>query len=254
MDSLDPGEHESKLREFYKEHYFNELKRRDDFGSRITLPLGVLSILVGGFVAAFREVKRPETPLDIAIIVLLAVAALLAGLVVVNLWRSYHDNAYWVIATPAEISRYRHGLEDYYSALEAASETNTMQLALAEVLEYIDSEYAKHADHNSRVNERRSHFLHVANKFLAVTLAVAAITLALQLTRLAKEPDRPQMVRITNPRDFIMSSSSSDPSKKGDSSASAVSGTPSKPPVPQKPLPPPGRLIREDSDPGMNRR
>jgi len=254
MDPLDPGEHETKLREFYKEHYFNELKRRDDFGSRITLPLGVLSILVGGFVSAFREVKRPVTSVDYAIIALLIVAALLAGFVVVNLWRSYHDNAYWVIATPAEISSYRHGLENYYSALETASEANPRQLALTEVLEYIDSEYAKHADHNSRVNERRSHFIHVANKFLAVTLAVAAITLALQLTKLANEPDQPQMVRIVNPRDFIMSSSSSDQSKKGGSSASSANGTPPKPPVPQKPLPPPGRLIREDSDPGMSRR
>lgn len=30
----------------------------------MTLPLGVLSILIGGFVAAFREVKKPDSTIE----------------------------------------------------------------------------------------------------------------------------------------------------------------------------------------------
>jgi hypothetical protein len=179
---------EDRLSEFYKEHYFNELRRREELAGRITLPFGVLSILIGGFVAAFREVKKPDSTIEYVIAILLVGASLLAGLVIINLWRSYHNNTYWVIETPAQILRYKEDLASYYEEIGAEKGGDPNKKALWEVLNYIDGEYAKHADYNSRINDRRSFFLLQANTYLAITIAVAALTLILQLVRLASLP------------------------------------------------------------------
>ncbi len=176
---------ENRLSDFYKEHYFNELKRREELTGRITLPLGILSILIGSIVAAFREINRPDTLNEYLIVILLICAVFPACMVIVNLWRSYHNNRYWVIDTPAQIMSYKNKLLVYYEDPGIATEGAPAEEAILDVLAYIDQEYAKHADYNSRVNDRRSYFLAPANVYLAVTLAVATLALVLQLTRLA---------------------------------------------------------------------
>jgi hypothetical protein len=244
---------ENRLSDFYKEHYFNELKRREELTGRITLPLGILSILIGSIVAAFREINKPETVVEHLIVILLICAALPACMVIINLWKSYHNNRYWVIDTPAQIMDYKNRLLNYYKDPGIEAEGAPTDEALLDVLSYIDEEYAKHADYNSRVNDRRSYFLTQANVYLAVTLAVLTLALALQLTRLASLPEQPQKVKITNIREVSMPATAGTPANPPNGTGPASNSNPPKPQIPQKPLPTGGRLIREDVDPGQVR-
>jgi hypothetical protein len=244
---------ENRLSDFYKEHYFNELKRREELTGRITLPLGILSILIGSIVAAFREINRPDTLNEYLIVIFLICAVFPACMVIVNLWRSYHNNRYWVIDTPAQIMSYKNKLIIYYEDPGIATENAPVEEAILDVLAYIDHEYAKHADYNSRVSDRRSYFLAQANVYLAVTLAVATLALVLQLTRLASLPEQPQKVKIINIREVYMPTPAGKPASPANGAGSVSNNNPPKPPIPQKPLPTGGRLIRGDVDPGQVR-
>ena len=243
---------ENRLSDFYKEHYFNELKRREELTGRVTLPLGVLSILIGSIVAAFREINKPDTPIEYLIVLLLICAVLPAIMVIVNLWKSYH-NRYWVIDTPAEIMNYKNKLLRYYEDPGVETEGAPMEEALLDVLAYIDQEYAKHADYNSRESDRRSFILGQANVYLAITLAVATLALVLQLTRLGSLPEQPQKVKIINIREISMATPTGKPAGPTNGSGSVSNNNPPKPPIPQKPQPTGGRLIRGDVDPGKVR-
>ena len=243
---------ENRLSDFYKEHYFNELKRREELTGRVTLPLGVLSILIGSIVAAFREINKPDTPIEYLIVLLLICAVLPACMVIVNLWKSYH-NRYWVIDTPAEIMNYKNKLIRYYEDPGVEIEGAPMEEALLDVLAYIDQEYAKHADYNSRESDRRSFILGQANVYLAITLAVATLALVLQLTRLGSLPEQPQKVKIINIREISMATPTGKPAGPANGSGSVSNNNPPKPPIPQKPQPTGGRLIRGDVDPGQVR-
>ncbi|MFN9644230.1 MAG: hypothetical protein ACK6BG_03680 [Cyanobacteriota bacterium] len=244
---------ENRLSDFYKEHYFNELKRREELTGRIALPLGILSILIGSIVAAFREINRPDTLNEYLIVILLICAVFPACMVIINLWRSYHNNRYWVIDTPAQIMSYKNKLLVYYEDPGIATESAPAEEAILDVLAYIDQEYAKHADYNSRVRDRRSYFLTQANVYLAVTLAVATLALVLQLTRLASLPEQPQKVKIVNIREVSMPTPSGKPVTPANGAGSVSNNNLPKQPVPQKPLPTGGRLIRGDVDPGQVR-
>jgi hypothetical protein len=243
---------ENRLSDFYKEHYFNELKRREELTGRVTLPLGVLSILIGSIVAAFREINKPGTPIEYLIVLLLICAVLPACMVIVNLWKSYH-NRYWVIDTPAEIMNYKNELIRYYEDPGIETEGAPMEEALLDVLAYIDQEYAKHADYNSRESDRRSFILTQANVYLAITLTVATIALVLQLTRLAGLPEQSQKVKIINIREISMAAPTGKPAGPTNGTGSVSNNNPPKPPIPQKPQPTGGRLIRGDVDPGQVR-
>jgi len=244
---------EKRLSDFYKEHYFNELKRKEELTGRVTLPLGVLSILIGSIVAAFREINKPDTLIEYLIVILLICAVLPACMVVVNLWKSYH-NRYWVIDTPAEIMNYKNKLLNYYGDPGVEIEGAPMEEALLDVLAYIDQEYAKHADYNSRESDRRSFILMRANVYLAITLAVATLALVLQLTRLASLPEQPQRVKIVNIREITMATpTGSKPAGPTSGPGSVSNNNPPKHPIPQKPQPTGGRLIRGDVDPGQVR-
>lgn len=244
---------ENRLSDFCKEHYFNELKRREELSGRITLPLGVLSILIGSIVAAFREISRPDTTIEYLIVILLICAAIPACMVIVSLWQSYHNHRYWVIDTPAQIMSYKNSLINYYEHPSVNAGAVPKELALLDVLAYIDQEYAKHADYNSRVSDRRSYFLSKANVYLAITLVVATLALVFQLTRLAGLPEQPQTVKIVNIRDFSMATPSGKPESAANGSGPVSNNNIPKPPIPQKPQPTGGRLIREDVDPGQVR-
>lgn len=229
------------------------MKRKEELTGRVTLPLGVLSILIGSIVAAFREINKPDTLIEYLIVILLICAVLPACMVVVNLWKSYH-NRYWVIDTPAEIMNYKNKLLNYYGDPGVEIEGAPMEEALLDVLAYIDQEYAKHADYNSRESDRRSFILMRANVYLAITLAVATLALVLQLTRLASLPEQPQRVKIVNIREITMATpTGSKPAGPTSGPGSVSNNNPPKPPIPQKPQPTGGRLIRGDVDPGQIR-
>jgi hypothetical protein len=245
---------ENRLSDFYKEHYFNELKRREELAGRITLPLGVLTVLIGSIIAAFREITKPDTTVEYLIMFLLICAALPSCMVIGSLWKSYHNNRYWVIDTPAQIMNYKNELLNYYEDPGVNTEGVPKEKALLDVLAYIDQQYAKHADYNSKVSDRRSYFLSQANVYLAITLAVATFALVLQLTRLSSLPEQPQSVKIINIRDFSMATPTGSKTGSPSSGTGSISNNnPPKPPIPQKPQPTGGRLIRGDVDPGQVR-
>jgi hypothetical protein len=150
---------ENRLSDIYEEHYFNELKRSAELAGRITLPLGILSILIGSIVAAFREINRLDTLGEHLIVISLICAVFPVCMVIANLWRSCHNNRYWVIDTPAQIMSHKNKLIIYCDDPGIATDSDPAEKAILDALAYTDREYSKHADYNSRVSDRRPYFL-----------------------------------------------------------------------------------------------
>ena len=238
------------IRDYYKEHYCLEAARKNDLTNALSLPLGILSLLIGGLVVVARDIHVPLNNIAVLQLALMAVAAAFILLSAYFLVRSYYNYEYGYAPTPLEIKAFKEGLVAYYVAL-GEKEATAVQKADEEALEHVDAEYAAHADRNAKNNNRKSSFIHNANGALICaiisTLAVGATHLATSIRAVSE----PQKVEVVNLKEIKMANPTN------------VTAVPPVPPavpkitptpvVPMKPSPPPGRVIKEHVDPKLKK-
>jgi len=81
-----------ELRDFYKEHYSLEVSRHQELTSALALPLGVLSLLIGGLVLIAKEIHIPLDGWMAFLVVALGVGFCLCGVTAYFLIRSYFNS------------------------------------------------------------------------------------------------------------------------------------------------------------------
>jgi len=234
------------IRDHYKEHYCLEAARKYDLSNALSLPLGILSLLIGGLVVVAQGIHVPLSNIDVLQLALMAVAAAFILLSAYFLVRSYYNYEYGYAPTPLEIKTFKEGLVAYYVAL-GETPAAAVKKADEEALEHVDAEYAVHADRNAKNNNRKSSFIHNANGAL---ICAIASTLAVGVTHLAtsiRTASEPQKVEVINLKEIKMAIPTKEtPVVPVPPAVPKITPTPV---VPTKPTPPPGRVIKEHVDP-----
>ncbi len=229
------------LRDFYRSHYEREMVRKTDLTTALSIPVGVLSLLVGALVLMAKELHFPlgdaEQVLRIAISVS-ALASLVSGYF---LFRSLYNFAYGYVATPLEIQDYKVKLAAYHEA-SGLSAFEAKRTAEDETLEYIDDEYAKYADRNSKNNDIKSTYLHQANGAMIGAVLFGVVAGGAYIGNSLSAAPPPTKTEITNLPEIV---------KMIQAQQAATTPTPPPPPPPPavRPNPPPGRVIKEDERP-----
>ncbi len=154
------------LNEFYKDHYFFELSRKEQLSSAVNIPAGVITIIAGVIIAIVNTIDAPFTYLEIAELFLLSLATIGLFTSIFFLIRSYFNYGYGYIATSLEVMSYKNDLEKFYKDEE---KENKQQVA-KEIEDYINYEYVKYTDLNIRNNDIKSSYIHKANWALIITL------------------------------------------------------------------------------------
>lgn len=232
------------LRDFYKSHYDLELSRKTDLTTALSVPIGVLSLLVGGLVILAKELHFPLSNSETIEAIALALSAAASVISGYFLFRSLHNFSYGYVATPLEVWIYQTKLAAYHEAA-GRSDGDAKRLAEEETLDYIASEYAKYADRNSKNNDIKSTFLHLANGAMVAAVLFAVVGAASYIWGSISSPAPVAKVEVTNMKGLTMQAVSAEAT-----SAPAPSPAPAPAPTLERPLPPPGRVIKEDHRPG----
>lgn len=230
------------LREFYKSQYATEAARKTELTAALSLPVGVLSVLVGGLVVMSKELHLPFSigeHVQFAAIALSAFACACAGYF---LFRSLYNFAYGYSPTALELKNYKEKLVAFHRS-DGQPESEANQIAEAETLKYIDGEYAKNTDRNSKNNDIKSSYLHRANGSIIAAVAFAAVACIAYVFNSVSSPKPIQRIELVNPKE--VTTMPVDPPVQP---TTPTSPPPVTTPV-TRPAPPPSRVIKEDKGP-----
>ena len=229
------------LREFYRDQYNREVTRRQELTASVTIPLGVLSLIFGGLFVVVKEISPPFTAAKITLFAALGVTILTCCVAIYFLCRCYFHYKYKYMATSQTIQNYLTETVAFHVA-SGKGDVRAKLIATGEVLEYVDSAFARTTEHNTLMNDRKSGFLHRANVAMIVALISAAAVAVIYLSITVPVEKSVSKIEITNLKEFSMLV----PTKlQGTIASQTPVPTPAPPPPPTRPTAPPDRELRE---------
>ena len=225
------------IREFYKCHYDLELTRKTDLTAALSVPVGILSLLIGGLILMAKELHLPLSLCERLIAAGIVASAFALVVSTYFLFRSLHNFAYGYIATPLEIQQYQAGLLAFHEGA-GMSPPDARKLAEEETLDYVDSEYAKYADRNAKNNDIKSSFLHRANGAMIAAVVLSGVAGLAYVCNSVGSPTSVSKVEVINLKEASPVIN-----------VQPLQTVTAPPPPPPRPNPPPGRIIREYQTP-----
>lgn len=163
-----------ELRQLYEKLYFLEVDARDKIHGRLQLSLTLL-LAVGGAVVFLLQNFDYQTgtwTLLRAMFMLLFCAGMVLLVIAAGFFvKAFHNPRYRFLPDSEQTARYQAELERTYEGYDQRGE-----LVFAALDRYITGYYIEYGAFNTRVNDRRSAYLHSCNG--AIVIAAAALMLA----------------------------------------------------------------------------
>lgn len=191
------------LRELYQQHYFHEIDRKDKINNATAIPLGIISIIIGGVVVVASDLDHPFDFMEKAQILFLSFAATAIFAAIYFLARCYWGYRYYYLPTTSNIKLYHDDLLSYYKT-QGMKDARASALAEKEIHEYIENEYTKNTSRNTQNNDLKQSRLFKANGLTISSVLFLALASAPYIYSQAIEPDAVQKIEITNIREFKM--------------------------------------------------
>jgi hypothetical protein len=167
--------------EFFKEAYKNESDRRAQLSSLLPIPIGIFTVVGGGFYAMAQGLHPPLNGWQIACAGLLVVAVLLGAVAAYNLVRFQFGHKYRYLPFSDEIEDFRRRSAGYY---ERAGQPPTA--ADDDVKTKLRDDYISFSSFNARVNDRKTRLLYITNSYLAAcALVVLAASVSFSIAQMS---------------------------------------------------------------------
>ncbi len=193
----------STLFDFYKELYEKEIDYKEKISNRISVPIGIISLLSG--LDSYLLLNTAFSTNDsycIALLVLIVLFNVSLGVSVYYTVKSYHGYKYLYISYPKEIEEYSKPLRNYYSENYDAFFSNT-DLSIEELTynhvkkELLYEMYLTMSDHNMKLNKKKTKYLFRTGMSIAIAiiLGIAASTVFILQYKIVQEADKQE---ITN--------------------------------------------------------
>jgi hypothetical protein len=159
--------------DFFESEYRWELERRNQLNDSVNIPFAVVVALGSALGFFLQDLKLTDsTGLSIIILVLVIVSTVALSFTIWNLVWSYHSEEYNLIDDSSGWLAHRAQIIAFY-ATNALPVGRTIEDELNEDL--IDA-YAESARINRTINNEKSKDLYVAKSWLAISLALVAVT------------------------------------------------------------------------------
>lgn len=149
--------------DFFQKHYFFELERRHKITSSLSIPVGVLVVLIGAITYLLNNYQFEQDLYSFAIAFFLLCSIISAIFTIIYLFRSYWSYVYQYLSSPTEYKQYYDELVTYYQENDTE---DYERLAKRDFEEALSENYASATDLNWRNNNRKSATLHKANTSL----------------------------------------------------------------------------------------
>lgn len=223
------------------EIYWKELERKDRINANLTLPTGIVTVLVG--VEAYYLQNLPPFKIEFCHIVFWGTFAALFVTIAITVYfliRAYIGYIYDHVANPKEIAKYISDLRTYCEAINASDISDIDDEIEKDVHTYLTSEYINYGQTNAQNNDKKSKYLHKSVVMVVISLIVFIVG-AFPFYIMNNQSPKVQKVEIVNIKP------GGDPKMADEKPAQQKPEPPPKPP--EKPQPPPGKHLREGEEP-----
>ncbi len=234
------------LLDLYKEHYFFEINRRHQLTSQLSIPIGILTVLGGLSAYIVKNNFMCSDDKKLLFAVLLSISSLFFIITIYYLIRSYYGYTYRFIPSPKDINDYKKQLSDYHKKLGSSEEKVELELE-----EFLIERYAIAAHENTWNNDSKSVFLHKANTALIYTLISLLLNASLfyyvNFNNHEKVIHKVEIINfdlLKKERILIMPNDQPPKQQQGQ-----VQDQGQQQEQPIRPIAPPDRLIKEDTQP-----
>ena len=172
---------DTQVLEFYKELYFFQHARRDNLDARLTLPVGVITLLAGAVLFFLKQDASTKVLAAHAILVTSLAATGALMMACVYFVRALYNHTYHHMPTLRALETHRKVLADnaaelrrYYAQYPRAAAAAMPGVPNPEgrFRTSVIEELAKGGHYNAVTNNRRSGLLHRGHSFLVAALVL----------------------------------------------------------------------------------
>jgi len=155
--------------DFYKELHNRELNRRKEIEDGINIPIGLITLMIGLISYFFQEESQflkecLSKILIILIILALLISAFYISMAFNNFLKGYE---YEYLPKPKELFNYESGVTEFNSTVKKSERENFEY--------YLKENFAKIADFNKSINDKRAEYLSYSKKAIIVALIFSLI-------------------------------------------------------------------------------
>lgn len=163
--------------DFYQDYYFRALNRKNEINSSLSIPIGLITALVGGGSYLITNFEyRFSFWMTVAFLVAAMAGLIFLLLSIYNLIKAYTNFPdrydYVFIADNEELEKYRQGLKAYYAAHPSQRDTSEEEFE-----QYLIAEMVKYTGANQKNNKRKTKFSYNCEKHLINALISIVISL-----------------------------------------------------------------------------
>lgn len=149
----------------YEKLYFHELETREKILNRLQIPLAIIVSFVSFYGYVAKGIDLSNEFWNVILYVLLLLSLILFSLSLYNFIRAFFNHTYELIPTAVETEGYRKQLIEHYKGYATSG-----QLVEDAFDNYLYKYYAECATANTKINDKRSSFIHNCNKWLVSNL------------------------------------------------------------------------------------
>lgn len=149
----------------YEKLYFHELETREKILNRLQIPLAIIVSFVSFYGYVAKGIDLTSGLWNVVLYMFLLVSLILFTLSLYNFIRAFFNHTYELIPTAVETEDYRNQLIEHYKDYPTSG-----QLVEDAFDNYLYKYYAECATANTKINDRRSSFIHNCNKWLVSNL------------------------------------------------------------------------------------
>ncbi len=183
--------------ELYEKLYFHEVEAREKISSRLQIPLAILLSIISVYAHIIKGISLNNHCLWNVVFGLTFLISIILFVTSMSYFiRSFYGHTYEFIPSAIETENYRQKLIETYKEYEDGE-----SIAEKYFDEYIYKYYNECSSLNTKVNDKRSEFLHKCNTYLILSaLPLVAAFLIFTLSGIDKNTvDKEYKIKITNP-------------------------------------------------------
>jgi hypothetical protein len=183
------------LFELYEKLYFHEVEVREKISRRLQIPLALLLSITSVFAHIVKGVSFENHSIENVIFgVFFCVSFILLIISILYFIRAFYGHKYEFIPSAIETENYRQKLIETYKDYDSLAEQQHFD-------EYLFKYYNECSSVNTKVNDKRSEFLHKCTTFLILSaLPLAVAFLIFIFAGIDKNSiDKEYKVKLTNP-------------------------------------------------------
>lgn len=192
----------SEKRDLFKEMYYFELERKESINSRISVPIGVITILSGAvfyFLNIIDKVPNMKLKLSVKIIFWLFLIVVISTIVLTAM--AYYGYKYFYIPIPRDIEKDYKIIQDYYDEnytkyFKSKTQETKDELINKKFDEYLCQRYMDATTSNTKLNTRKLRLLRYAGWGILISLFLGLILFA--LLKINTQPNNSILCRLFN--------------------------------------------------------